>query len=234
MTELPTLQAALRETAERTYPRRRRPLVPALLVAAAAAAALLVIRDRDGAVREREAAATRTPATQSTPAPATANAPATGPTPEPATAPNATPQPATTPASGATPAPATGNAPAASATPVPAVPPAIPKLSAKQLTPRPVAPDDPALKEATSLLDPAGEVVKAWYVPGLKGHVLLTRKGDEYCFSAPDPAADQPDAERGVGCAPPARRAKHGDSIGIGNVVITLPPGADTPKIHQR
>ncbi len=61
MTELPTLQAALRETAERTYPRRRRPLIPALLVAAAAAAALLVIRDRDGG-QPSEVAATPTPA----------------------------------------------------------------------------------------------------------------------------------------------------------------------------
>jgi hypothetical protein len=47
MTELPTVQAALRETAERTYPRRQRPLIPALLVAAAAAVAFLVIHDRD-------------------------------------------------------------------------------------------------------------------------------------------------------------------------------------------
>jgi hypothetical protein len=29
-------------------------------------------------------------------------------------------------------------------------------------------------------------------------------------------------------------RVEHGDSIGIGDVTITLPPGADTPKIRQR
>jgi hypothetical protein len=58
MTELPTLQAALRETAERTYPRRRRPLVPALLVAAAAAAALMVMHDRDTQPPASEVAAT--------------------------------------------------------------------------------------------------------------------------------------------------------------------------------
>ena len=202
MTELPTLQAALRETAERTYPRRRRPLIPALLAAAAVAAALLVIRDRDGGQRDHEVAAT--------------------------------PAPATPPTSAATPAPVVGSPELAPVQPVPAQEPEIPKLSAKELTPIPVPPNDPALKEATSLLDPAHVVVKAWYVPGLKGHVLLTRKNGQYCFSAPDPLTDHPDAERGVGCTPEARRAKHGDSIGIGNVTITLPPGADTPRIRQR
>jgi hypothetical protein len=192
MTELPTLQAALREAAERTYPRRRRPLIPALVVAAAAAAALLVIRDREGN-QPSEVAATPT-ATQ--PAPTVAFTP--------------TPTPARLRSR------------------------EIPKLSSKELTPTPVAPDDPALREATSLMNPAHVVVKAWYVPGLKGHVLLTRNGDEWCFSAPDPLTDQPDVERGVGCAPAARHEKHGDYIGIGNVIVTLAPGADTPEIRQR
>jgi hypothetical protein len=184
MTELPTLQAALRETAERTYPRRRRPLIPALLVAAAAAAALLVIHDREAQRPANEVAATPTVAFTPTPTP----------------------------------------------TPMPE----IPAIDAKDLRPTPVDPRAPSLKDATSLMNPANVVVKAWYVPGLKGHVLLTRKGDEYCFSAPDPLTDQPDVERGVTCAPPARRAKHGDYIGIGNVIITLAPGADTPEIRQR
>lgn len=188
MTELPTLQAALRETAERTYPRRRRPLIPALLVAAAAGAALLVIRDRDA-----QRPASEVPAT-----------------------------PTATVVFTATPEPTRFQAPE------------IPKLSAKELTPTPVAPDDPALKDATSFLRPGTVVVKAWFVPGLKGHVLLTRNGNEFCFSAPDPLTDQPDVERGVGCTPPARRKTHGDYIGIGNVVVKLAPGADTPDIHQR
>ena len=72
MTELPTLQAALRETAERTYPRRRRPVIPGLLVAAAAAVALLVIRDRDARPPASEVAATPTVAT---PAPTVAFTP---------------------------------------------------------------------------------------------------------------------------------------------------------------
>jgi hypothetical protein len=182
MTELPTLQAALRETAERTYPRRRRPLIPALLVAAAAAAALLVIHDRDGGQPASEVAAT----------------------------------------------------PTVAFTPTPTAMPEIPKIDPKDLRPTPVDPHDPSLKDATSLMNPAHVVVEAWYVPGLKGHVLLTRKGDEYCLSAPDPLTDQPDVERGVTCTPPQRRAKHGDYIGIGNIVITLAPGADTPKIRQR
>jgi hypothetical protein len=189
MTELPTLQAAIRETAERTYARKpRRRLVPALLTAAAIAVALLVIHDRDARQPAQEVTATPTATVVLTPVPVI-------------TRPHER---------------------------------EIPKLSAKELTPTPVDPHDPSLKEATSLLDPAHQVLKAWYVPGLKGHVLLTRKGDEYCLSAPDPLSDQPDVERGVTCTPPARRAKHGDYIGIGNVVITLAPGADTPKIHQR
>src|SRR5262245_35488942 len=76
MTELPTLQAALRETAERTYPRRRRPLVPALLVAAAAAAAVLVMQDRETEQPAREVAATPAPTTTPVPTPPPGVAPA--------------------------------------------------------------------------------------------------------------------------------------------------------------
>jgi hypothetical protein len=190
MTELPTLQAAIREAAERTYPRRRRrAVIPALLVAAAAAAALLVIDDRDA--RGPAGEVTATPTVRFTP----------------------TPTPYTSPRLPSN---------------------VIPPIDPRELRATPVDPHDPALKDATSLMNPASVVVKAWFVPGLKGHVLLTRNGDEYCFSAPDPLSDQPDVERGSTCAPPERRAKHGDYIGIGNVVITLAPGADTPKIRQR
>jgi hypothetical protein len=109
---------------------------------------------------------------------------------------------------------------------------AIPHID--DLTATPVAPDDPSLREALSLLDPSHKVVRAWSVPGLKGHVLLTRKGEQWCLSAPDPLTDQPDAERGMSCAPSSRHESHGDFIGIGNVTITLPPGSDTLKLSQR
>jgi hypothetical protein len=171
MTELPTLQAALRETAERTYPRRRRPLVPALVVAAAAAAAFLVIHDRDGTGPASEVAATPAPTT--TPAPDT--------TPAPTAPPAATPAPDTAPA----------------------------KLQKAER----VDPNDPALAK---LLGPGQTIVRAWSVPEYQGHVILSRKGDEWCLSAPDTATDQPDIERGMGCVPDARFQSNGVEVDIG------------------
>ncbi len=117
-------------------------------------------------------------------------------------------------------------------TPTPIATPATPKLD--DLSATPVAAEDPSLKEALSLLDPSHRVVRAWSVPGLKGHVLLTRKGDEWCLSAPDPLTDHPEAERGVACAPESRHSSKGDYVGIGNVDITLPPGSETLRIRQR
>jgi hypothetical protein len=117
-------------------------------------------------------------------------------------------------------------------TPTPIATPPTPRIG--DLSATPVDPADPSLREALSLLDPSHKVVRAWSVPGLKGHVLLTRKGEEWCLSAPDPLAGRPDAERGVGCAPASRHQSHGDYIGIGDIVITLPPGSDTLRIRQR
>ncbi len=175
MTELPTLQAALRETAERTYPRRRRPVIPALVVAAAAAAALLVMRDRDGAQPPREVAATPTVAFTPTPAP-------------------------TTPA---TPTPTPDAAPA--------------KLQKAER----VDPHDPAL---APLLNSGSVIVRAWNVPEYKGHVILSRRGSEWCLSAPDPLTDQPDIERGSTCVPDARFRSRGIWLGIGENVIEVGP----------
>ena len=173
MTELPTLQAALRETAERTYPRRRRPAVPALLVAAAAAAALLVIRDRDAQPPASEVAATPTATV---------------------TLPTATPTPTATPDA---PAPA--------------------KLQKAER----VSPTDPALE---GVLRPGDEIVRAWLVPEYKGHVILSRRGTDWCLSAPDPATDQPDIERGSTCVPDARFQKNGIWLGIGENTMEVAP----------
>jgi|1185.fasta_scaffold905319_1 hypothetical protein len=188
MTELPTLQAALRETAERTYPRRRRRavLVPALMAAAALALAVLVI-DNDRR-------------------------------PQPGAEVTATPTAVFTPTPLPTPSPPSG----------------LRRLDAKELRPTPVDPHDPSLERATSLLRQGTVVVKAWYVPGLQGHVLLTRKNGRYCLSAPYPLSEHPDVQRSTRCASPQRRAKRGDTARTGNVAITLPPGADTPEIRQR
>ncbi len=181
MTELPTLQAALRETAERTYPRRRRPVTPALLVAAAAAAAVLVIHDRDGAEQAREVAAT--------PAPATTPAPTVAITPAPTAAATTTPAPDTAPA----------------------------KLQEAKR----VSPDDPAL---ANVLSPGAEIVRAWSVPEYKGHVILSRRGTDWCLSAPDPLSDQPDIERGSTCTPDARFQRKGIWLGIGENTMEVAP----------
>src|SRR4051812_40413684 len=75
MTELPTLQAALREAAERTYPRRRRraALVPALMAAAGLALAVVVVdndrRPQPGAEVPAPPTAVFTPTPLSTPSP---------------------------------------------------------------------------------------------------------------------------------------------------------------------
>jgi hypothetical protein len=134
--------------------------------------------------------------------------------------------------------PATPTATAtATATPTPAPVSSTPTPETKiegSLHPTPVAPDDPSLKEALSLLDPSHKVVRAWSVPGMKGHVLLTRKGDQWCLSAPDPLAGQPDAERGVGCVPPDRFHRRGAYIGIGSIRVTVKPDQTTIRIRQR
>jgi hypothetical protein len=187
MTELPTLQAAIRETAERTYPKRRRPYVPALLVAAAAAVALLVIRDRDTEQPAREVAATPTATVAFTTPP-----PHTGPARLPVTPKQTVPAP---------------GQPA---------PPAAKLRAAKR-----VSPGDPGLK---SLLNPNADIVRAWSVPEYRGHVILSRRGTDWCLSAPDPASDQPDIERGSTCTSDARFQSRGIEIGIGGNHVAVAP----------
>lgn len=190
---LPTLRESLRETAERRYTRRRRPLAPALIAVAAIAVALVLIAQRDGTQPADEVQAT--PTATSTP------------TPE--------PPPAQTPR-------------------------AMPELDPKDLRATPVAPDAPSLKEALSLLDKSHEVVRAWKVPGLEGHVLLTSKGAQWCLSAPDPLTDHPDAERGVGCVPDSRFQRRGAYIGLtpadgrNGITVTVKPDLKTIRIRQR
>jgi hypothetical protein len=116
----------------------------------------------------------------------------------------------------------------------------MPKLDAEDLRAVPVAPDDPGLEEALSLLDTKHRVVGAWRVRGLQGHVLLTRKGAEWCLSAPDPLTDQPDVERGVGCVPDSRFQRRGAYIGLvpadgeRGITVTVEPDRRTIRIRQR
>jgi hypothetical protein len=116
----------------------------------------------------------------------------------------------------------------------------MPKLDPEDLRATPVAPDDPSLREALSLLDDRHEVVSAWRVRGLQGHVLLTRKGAQWCLSAPDPLTDHPDAERGVGCVPDSLFQRQGAYVGLvpadgkGRITVTVEPDLKTIRIRQR
>jgi hypothetical protein len=117
---------------------------------------------------------------------------------------------------------------------------ALPKLDPKDLRATPVAPGDSSLKEALSLLDESHRVVRAWKVRGLEGHVLLTRKGAQWCLSVPDPLTDHPDAERGVGCVPDSRFQRRGAYVGLSSadvqsrITVTVKPDLKTIRIRQR
>lgn len=130
-------------------------------------------------------------------------------------------------------------------TPTPApspagTPRAMPKLDPKDLRATPVAPDNSSLKEALSLLDERHQVVRAWKVRGLQGHVLLTRKGDQWCLSTPDPLTDHPDAERGVGCVPDSRFQRRGAYVGLvpadgkNRITVTVKPDLQTIRVRQQ
>jgi hypothetical protein len=116
----------------------------------------------------------------------------------------------------------------------------MPKLDPEDLRATPVAPGDPSLNDALSLLDERHEVVRAWRVRGLRGHVLLTRKGGQWCLSTPDPLTDQPDVERGVGCVPDSRFQRHGAYIGLvpgdgkNRITVTVKPDLKTIRVRQQ
>lgn len=116
----------------------------------------------------------------------------------------------------------------------------MPKLTPEDLRATPVAPGDPSLNEALSLLDERHEVVRAWRVRGLQGHVLLTRKDGQWCLSTPDPLTDQPDVERGVGCVPESRFDRHGASVGLvpgdgkNRITVTVKPDLKTIRVRQQ
>jgi hypothetical protein len=167
MTELPTLRAAVRETAERRYarPRRARTLVAAACALAAAAAGLAIVSRMDPSQPADEVPATPTPT------------------------------PALT-------------------VPAPSGSPRIPSVT-------PADPADPALRGLVS-----GEIVRAWSVPAMKGHVILSREGGRLCISAPDPSADQPDVQRGMHCG---GRGNYGESMWIGDKYVAVVPDGNPP-----
>ena len=134
---------------------------------------------------------------------------------------------------------------ASTATPTPPPPPngtprTMPKLDPDDLRAVPVASGDSRLKEALSLLDKSHKVVRAWRVRGLQGHVLLTRKGGQWCLSTPDPLTDHPDAERGVGCVPDSRFQRRGAYVGLtpadgrNGITVTVKPDLKTIRVRQR
>jgi hypothetical protein len=76
-----------------------------------------------------------------------------------------------------------------------------------------------------------GELARAWNVPSLKGHVHLIRTPDRWCLSAPDPATDQPEIERGKTCTDAATFAERGIQLGIGSTAVSVGPGPDAPLL---
>lgn len=116
----------------------------------------------------------------------------------------------------------------------------MPELSPSDLRATPVAADDPSLKEALSLMGDRHDVVRAWKVRGLQGHVLLTHKGAQWCLSIPDPLTDHPDAERGVACVLDARFQSRGAYVGLtprdgkNAISVTVQPDQKTIRIRQR
>ncbi len=88
----------------------------------------------------------------------------------------------------------------------------------------PIAPDDPTLD---GLLGEGAQIVQAWSVPKLKGHVILSRRGTDWCLSAPDPATNEPDIERGSTCG-----ATEAIELGIGSTnVIYVPDTIKAPEL---
>jgi hypothetical protein len=80
-------------------------------------------------------------------------------------------------------------------------------------------------------------LVRAWSVPALKGHVYLERRGDDWCLSAPDPLSPLPDIERGMGCD----AGDYGASLTIGRnyaaVILETPsnaPSSNAPTEHAQ
>lgn len=87
-----------------------------------------------------------------------------------------------------------------------------------------VAPDSPALE---GLLGGDQQIERAWFVPELKGHVILSRKDGKWCLSAPDPLTQEPDIERGSTCGP-----SEAIELGIGTTdVLIVPEGAKPPVL---
>lgn len=204
MTELETLRTALQEDAARLYGKRRarwRLAVPIGAAGLAAVAIALVVFDLAGAPNDEAAA---------------------GPTPSPTVSFTSTPGTAQT---------------------APPIPPNHENGPLELAEATPVATNSPALK---NLLGGSPEIVRAWYVPKLQGHVILSRRsetpyppgtepprqrpllqGRDWCLSAPDPLADQPDIERGSTCGP-----SQSIQLGIGSTsIIFVPEGTNPPEL---
>ena len=114
-----------------------------------------------------------------------------------------------------------------------APPPAAPTGPFRVARPRAIAPEtiaaDPDLRDTISRPE---EVVRAWSVPALKGHVYLAQSGADWCLSAPDPASPMPDIERGMGCNP----GEYGASVTIGSnfVAVLLDDTVKHPLLRLR
>jgi hypothetical protein len=81
---------------------------------------------------------------------------------------------------------------------------------------------------------PTADLEHAWAAPALGGTAYLLRGADTWCVSAPDPATDRPDIERGVGCTDDQTFKRIGISIAIGrNFIAMIPDGVRHPVLRR-
>lgn len=92
-------------------------------------------------------------------------------------------------------------------------------------------PDTQALAKR---LGPTAELDHAWVAPAFGGTAYLLRGSDTWCVSAPDPASDRPNIERGVSCTDDQTFERIGISMAIGGNFIAMIPDGVRPPVLRR
>jgi hypothetical protein len=81
---------------------------------------------------------------------------------------------------------------------------------------------------------PRSTPLEARPIPAFGGTAYLLSGKDAWCLSAPDPAAGEPDIERGVTCTRTSEFLKLGISLLVGNhYIAAIPQGVDDPTLRH-
>jgi hypothetical protein len=88
----------------------------------------------------------------------------------------------------------------------------------------------------TMILGAGARFTQAWPIRVRGGIAYVAQAGDAgYCLSTPDPAADDPDVERGVTCMKTADFLRFGIALVVGpNVLAAIPQGVRSPTLTLR